>query len=250
MAGDGLAVQEPGGLSPGARPFSLCSISWQGAEFPWQLTNLSLKTSPLFGKFRSLKGLIQTSLKLGLYLIRWLILCKHVQCKRKALSMAVCQWVIRGWGCQQGSDRVQPLHYQGCDCSCRLITATHSLNHRMCFQWQCKSQSLSLAIPLSWHQQVGLSILLNAKINKKRKRKEKKIRKYWQGSVCPLLAGQSFPEGLPWQPSLFLTDKGSATDFCVNLQPIQAKIFESFQKGKNKAELGYAAPDSISEKYE
>lgn len=95
----------------------------------------------------------------------------------------------------------------------------------MCFQWQCKSQRLSLAIPLSWQQQVGLSILLNAKKNK---------RKYWQSSACPLLAGQSFPEGLPWQTSLFLADKSSATDSCVVLQPIQAKIFESFQKAKTR----------------
>lgn len=41
MAGDGLAVQEPGGLPPGARPFSFCiqhtgSVSW------YLLKNLTL----------------------------------------------------------------------------------------------------------------------------------------------------------------------------------------------------------------
>lgn len=35
----------------------------------------------------------------------------------------------------------------------------------------------------------------------------------------------------------------------MTLQPIQAKIFESFQKGKSKADLGCAAPDFIRDQH-
>lgn len=70
----------------------------------------------------------------------------------------------------------------------------------MCFQWQCKSQSLSLAIPLSWHQQVGLSILLNAKKKKKKENIDRAV-------LAHCWLGKAFLRDYPGRQVSFLQTK-------------------------------------------
>lgn len=74
MAENGLAVQEPGGLSPGARPFSLCiqhtgSISWclltWSRRVPMATDHPLLKNLTLVWKDGELEGIDPNFTKAG-----------------------------------------------------------------------------------------------------------------------------------------------------------------------------------------